>query len=468
MMRPRTKAFRIYKEQTDVGKRVKQSKKLVRWLFCFEDGKEHEVQLRHSLMSGKKEITMDGAEIRSANESSQNTRLSWRYNNTDLEVQMRQGPEVMLYVLLIDGEAFENLQMRSAATMSAGSFSSSTDALRQRQISDDERIARALQAEYDASAAAAGTTAPPQQGGSGRFDGLDFSTPAAPAPTAAPAASPAAAPAFAAFGDGPEDAFGSGAAAAGFDAFGDLPAEQQAPAPAPAPAPAADPFDFGAAPVVSAPAKDAFGAASALEQLSGLTLDPVPTASPPAAAAEAPAVAPAAAPAPAAAAAPAQAQGAEGGGKWNTLDGVVNIDDIMSAATSPSAASGPAPRTLRQLQQEQMRSPPSLVSPTMAMQMPVVSPGARGLARANTAPMAFPLAGAMGAPAGARVSPGTGAGMPPQMGAPRVSVSAALNAARVAEMPRFMSAAGSPRAPMQAVTAPARAQTGTIDIDPFA
>eukprot|EP00968_Pinguiococcus_pyrenoidosus_P014104 scaffold1282_cov251-Pinguiococcus_pyrenoidosus.AAC.17 len=55
---------RVYYEEEDVGKRIKGTKKEIHWTFCLGNtGEHHNVTLRHSLVSGKREIKLDGSVI---------------------------------------------------------------------------------------------------------------------------------------------------------------------------------------------------------------------------------------------------------------------------------------------------------------------------------------------------------------------------------------------------------------------
>lgn len=54
----------IYVEVDDVGKRVKTSKKKVTWKLCFDgDPQDHVVMLKHSVMSGKKTLFVNGRQM---------------------------------------------------------------------------------------------------------------------------------------------------------------------------------------------------------------------------------------------------------------------------------------------------------------------------------------------------------------------------------------------------------------------
>ena len=61
-----TQCFALYLEYEDVGKQIKTSKKKITWKLGIGNGPEqhdHSVSLKHSVISGKKEIYVDGRMI---------------------------------------------------------------------------------------------------------------------------------------------------------------------------------------------------------------------------------------------------------------------------------------------------------------------------------------------------------------------------------------------------------------------
>ena len=70
-------AFAIYDEYAEVGKTIKKSKIRCTWIFAFKEDKDKEVriQLAHSVMSGKKQVEVDGKEVVSVSTSS----LAWSH-----------------------------------------------------------------------------------------------------------------------------------------------------------------------------------------------------------------------------------------------------------------------------------------------------------------------------------------------------------------------------------------------------
>lgn len=61
-------AFQVFREEEDIGKRLKTSKKRIFWRFGFmsEPEQKHEVILVHSLMSGKKNAFLNGTKVHSS------------------------------------------------------------------------------------------------------------------------------------------------------------------------------------------------------------------------------------------------------------------------------------------------------------------------------------------------------------------------------------------------------------------
>jgi len=104
-------AYQLYTEQEDVGKRVKSSKKKVRWRFAFGE-EPHELVLVHSLVSQKKVIKIDGNEVLNTKKMSKNFGHTFAVGKHLVRVEIGSdvGPgKETVYELLCDGRPFRLL-----------------------------------------------------------------------------------------------------------------------------------------------------------------------------------------------------------------------------------------------------------------------------------------------------------------------------------------------------------------------
>ena len=108
--------IQIYFEAVDVGKSLAGTKKRIKWRFGWtESPEEQEVELVHSLVSGKKTVIEDGQEIHSAT-SVTSTTFSHAWHSHGLYVfrveVISSIMEDAQYMLTIDGVLFQNWQRK--------------------------------------------------------------------------------------------------------------------------------------------------------------------------------------------------------------------------------------------------------------------------------------------------------------------------------------------------------------------
>jgi len=58
-------------QEADVGKRIKATKRSLKWTFKIEDGAEHVIEMFYSKLSGKKAVIFDGDKIYEGKQMSQ-------------------------------------------------------------------------------------------------------------------------------------------------------------------------------------------------------------------------------------------------------------------------------------------------------------------------------------------------------------------------------------------------------------
>eukprot|EP00904_Undaria_pinnatifida_P001525 jgi/Undpi1/11373/HiC_scaffold_30.g13670.m1 len=101
--------YQIYFEISNIGRNVESSKKRARWKFCFgEEGREHEVTLVHSLMSGKKKTIFNGEVINEAQKMTKEWSFAWSFGAHLLRV----GINFEEYHLVIDSLPFMSFSRR--------------------------------------------------------------------------------------------------------------------------------------------------------------------------------------------------------------------------------------------------------------------------------------------------------------------------------------------------------------------
>lgn len=102
--------YALYVEKEMVGKRIQNTKVKVTWKFaCGENLLTQEIQLKHSLISGKREIRLNGNVVfcsKKSSDKSQPFRKSLAVLNTTATVHVEDGPNGYVYDLLLDGMPF--------------------------------------------------------------------------------------------------------------------------------------------------------------------------------------------------------------------------------------------------------------------------------------------------------------------------------------------------------------------------
>ncbi|CAM9495271.1 unnamed protein product, partial [Scytosiphon promiscuus] len=130
--------YQIYFEVSNIGRNVESSKKRARWKFCFgEEGREHEVTLVHSLMSGKKRTIFDGEVINEAQKVTKEWVFAWSYGAHLLRV----GINFEEYGLVIDGIPFRNFSRRDPY-LAAQLEATKRDSMRSLQADEKRRFDR--------------------------------------------------------------------------------------------------------------------------------------------------------------------------------------------------------------------------------------------------------------------------------------------------------------------------------------
>ncbi|CAM9938659.1 unnamed protein product, partial [Ectocarpus fasciculatus] len=130
--------YQIYFEVSNIGRNVESSKKRARWKFCFgEEGREHEVTLIHSLMSGKKKTIFNGELINEAQKVSKEWVFAWSFDAHLLRV----GINFEEYGLVIDGIPFKNFSRRDPY-LAAQLEATKRDSMRSLQTDEKRRFDR--------------------------------------------------------------------------------------------------------------------------------------------------------------------------------------------------------------------------------------------------------------------------------------------------------------------------------------
>ncbi|CAN0215777.1 unnamed protein product, partial [Ectocarpus sp. 12 AP-2014] len=130
--------YQIYFEVSNIGRNVESSKKRARWKFCFgEEGREHEVTLIHSLMSGKKKTIFNGELINEAQKVSKEWVFAWSFGAHLLRV----GINFEEYGLVIDGIPFKNFSRRDPY-LAAQLEATKRDSMRSLQTDEKRRFDR--------------------------------------------------------------------------------------------------------------------------------------------------------------------------------------------------------------------------------------------------------------------------------------------------------------------------------------
>lgn len=254
---PKAQPFKIYNENISGGKHIEGAKRRLRWRFGWTDSDlEHEVNLKHTLTSGKKVIIEDGREIVSdtnflASEFSHGWNSNGRMFRVEVNAGLMQDPT---YVFSIDGVRYEDFQEKPLPG------SNKPKVVEEAPVEAPKRQVSSRPSAAPAARPAAAASAP-----TNTFDA--FGTSSAPADPFAPAPAARAAPSAAIDPFAPPPAAKPVAAASNFDPFAPAPAAPSNnsfasfDSPAFGATPTADPF-FSSAPA----ARDPFGAPPAGSQ----------------------------------------------------------------------------------------------------------------------------------------------------------------------------------------------------------
>ena len=107
--------FAVYVEKELIGRRIKSSKVRVTWQFAFaQDGILRNVQLKHSIVSGKREVYVEGMLLFASQKVFQgNFKHAFTLPEHHLRVTIEDTFEGFLYDLLIDGLPFHKLPRKS-------------------------------------------------------------------------------------------------------------------------------------------------------------------------------------------------------------------------------------------------------------------------------------------------------------------------------------------------------------------
>lgn len=101
------------------GKRVKSSKVRVTWQYAGSDDlQSHQIELKHSIVSGKKELSVDGTPV-FANKQfmSGSFQHFFTIGNHELKVKVEDTFEGTLYDLIIDNVSFHRLQRKTMSQL---------------------------------------------------------------------------------------------------------------------------------------------------------------------------------------------------------------------------------------------------------------------------------------------------------------------------------------------------------------
>ncbi len=105
--------FQVHSEVAEVGKRLKASKKRFYWRFGI-GGSKHECLLIHSLMSGKKQVFVDGQQVHASQNQKRDFGFQFQCGGSLCVISASEsGP----HELRIDGALFNNLPYESAVPM---------------------------------------------------------------------------------------------------------------------------------------------------------------------------------------------------------------------------------------------------------------------------------------------------------------------------------------------------------------
>eukprot|EP00903_Cladosiphon_okamuranus_P010875 g10272.t1 len=156
--------YQIYFEVSNIGRNVESSKKRARWKFCFgEEGREHEVTLIHSLMSGKKKTIFNGELINEAQKVSKEWVFAWSFGAHLLRV----GINFEEYGLVIDGIPFRNFSRRDPY-LAAQLEATKRDSMRSLQSDEKRRFDRLGYSSGDGGAGAGTSRSSGDSGGRSR------------------------------------------------------------------------------------------------------------------------------------------------------------------------------------------------------------------------------------------------------------------------------------------------------------
>ena len=111
--------FAVYVEKELVGKRIKSSKVRVVWQFAFNDDfVVHQVELRHSIVSGKREIMYDN-QVVYANKALFQGTFEHRspLSGHDVRVTVEDTFEGYLYDLIVDNVAFHRMPRKTLSDL---------------------------------------------------------------------------------------------------------------------------------------------------------------------------------------------------------------------------------------------------------------------------------------------------------------------------------------------------------------
>eukprot|EP00940_MAST-03C_sp_MAST-3C-sp2_P001479 g1479.t1 len=115
-------AYAVMCDCQSVGKRFSGSKRKVAWKFTFAEDRNrvHEVILKHSIISGKREITMDGNPVHVSRKLNMKTDFDFPFNCPGhlMRVSIKELVDRFVYSLFIDNVPFRHLPHNSEQTSS--------------------------------------------------------------------------------------------------------------------------------------------------------------------------------------------------------------------------------------------------------------------------------------------------------------------------------------------------------------
>jgi hypothetical protein len=113
--------FAVYVEKELVGKRVKSSKVKVLWQIAFdEEFVVHQIELRHSIVSGKREVLFDNTPVYANKALFQGTfEHRSRLAGHDIRVTVEDTFEGYLYDLIVDNVMFHRMPRKTLADLEA-------------------------------------------------------------------------------------------------------------------------------------------------------------------------------------------------------------------------------------------------------------------------------------------------------------------------------------------------------------